>query len=670
MPHDFLGVWITDEEFAHLSPRNVFHRQLQPMDLPCTEHRNRHILFRKRFALQSMPASAVMYISADDYYKLYVNGRFVQQGPTASYHFQYNYNAIDVAPYLQKGENVIAVHTLYQGLINRVWVSGDQRHGLICDLEADGKVIVKSDESFLTRPHSGYAELSTVGYDTQFMEEYDARSPEVGFEKTDFDDSAWAHAQKRLYADYTLAEQKTKMLVYERIAPAKVEKIGNELRIDFGSTYVGYLCATARGRAGDTVTVRCGQELNPDGTVRWKMRCNCAYEDTWILSGGDDVLDWFDYKSFRYVSMTLPEGCEVADLSLTARHYPFALRARMKPSLASDKKLRSIWDLCVHTLEYGIQEVIQDCMDREKGFYLGDACATAFSHMLLTGDDSIVRKTIDDAFASAFISKGLMTCMDCAMMQEIAEYPLMMVYMILWHYRYTGDREYLANNYPKVCALLDEYRASYEKNGLLSDLDRWCVVEWPDNFRDGYDVDITEGKVCHTPHISINAYYLEAIHCANAMAGELGLCPYRDEKPLIAAMRSAFYDEKRHLFKDSNATEHASYIGNLFAYTFRLCPDEASETAILDWVREKNISYASFYSGFAFLCGLVRFGKRDLAEELVRDEGAWLRMLREGATTTFEGWGKDSKWNTSLFHLTISFACIFLMDEDLERLFA
>ena len=81
-----------------------------------------------------------MYISADDYYKLYINGHFVTQGPTPSYHWQYNYNAIDVTAYLKPGRNVIAVHTLYQGLINRTWQSGDQRHGLIMDLEVDGEI--------------------------------------------------------------------------------------------------------------------------------------------------------------------------------------------------------------------------------------------------------------------------------------------------------------------------------------------------------------------------------------------------------------------------------------------------------------------------------------------------------------------------------------------------
>jgi len=59
-----------------------------------------------------------------------------------------------------------------------------------------------------------------------------------------------------------------------------------------------------------------------------------------------------------------------------------------------------------------------------------------------------------------------------------------------------------------------------------------------------------------------------------------------------------------------------------------------------------------------------------LVEWCLKDEGAWLRILREGGTTTFEGWGKDTKSNTSLFHLTMSDAAVFLADIDQTALFA
>ena len=74
MAHDFKGKWITDGEFFDLAPRNVFFKQLERIKLPCEEHRNRHILFRKKVILATAPEKATMYITADDYYKLYING--------------------------------------------------------------------------------------------------------------------------------------------------------------------------------------------------------------------------------------------------------------------------------------------------------------------------------------------------------------------------------------------------------------------------------------------------------------------------------------------------------------------------------------------------------------------------------------------------------------------
>ena len=65
----------------------------------------------------------------------------------------------------------------------------------------------------------------------------------------------------------------------------------------------------------------------------------------------------------------------------------------------------------------------------------------------------------------------------------------------------------------------------------------------------------------------------------------------------------------------------------------------------------------------------MRYGKEDEIGELMLDPGAWLRMLKEDATTTFEGWGKDTKWNTSLFHLTMSYGATFLADINVSELF-
>ncbi len=668
MEHCFKGKWITNEEFAALPARSVFHPQLVKVDLPCQEHRNRHLLFRKSFLLESHIKNAQLYITADDYYKLYINGVFVGQGPAPSYHFSYNYNVIDITSFLKKGKNVIAVHTLYQGLINRVWQSGDWRHGLLLDLEADGKTLLCSDESFKVALHTGYTETGTCGYETQFLERYDAGAPEADFAALDFDDSTWKNASVKQNDDHVTVEQKSASLVFETKKPTVILKEKGRIILDFGACYVGYLQASAKGKKGDIITVRCAQERAEAG-IRFDLRANCRYEEEWVLRDGESRLDWFDYKSFRYAELLFPEEVALFDITLTARHYPFHLAAKLKDSYANDEDLKRIWELCVNTQKYGVQEVIQDCMEREKGFYLGDGCYTALTHMLLCGEDSMVKKLIDDAFSTDFISDTLVTCMDCSFMQEIAEYPLMLISLVLWHYRITKDAGYLKNNYPKVIKLLEAYRSHYEKEFLLRDLDKWCVVEWPANFRHGYDVDIAEGKVCHEAHVSINAYYIEAIRNANRMASALALPPYREEEKLLNTFYDTFYNKQEHLFRDGENTDHISLVGNSFAYAFDLFPDETGVQNFLALLEKHGISSLSFFCTFPILARHAKDGREELLLRALKDEGAWKRMLREDTSTTFEGWGKDTKWNTSLFHLTMSFGALFLLDTDLKDIF-
>jgi alpha-L-rhamnosidase len=83
---------------------------------------------------------------------------------------------------------------------------------------------------------------------------------------------------------------------------------------------------------------------------------------------------------------------------------------------------------------------------------------------------------------------------------------------------------------------------------------------------------------------------------------------------------------------------------------FGLVPDETIKR-VVDLIREKRLS-CGVYQVYFLLKGLARVGEYDLVYELLtsEDEHSWANMIREGATTCFEAWGKDQKWNTSLCH--------------------
>lgn len=669
IPHEFSGVFISEAAFCA-------HRPLDPLLRPedkeaplAKELLDRHILFRRRVCLsaEELMGGAILHLTADDHYKLYINGQYVTEGPAPSYHFAYAYNSLDVTSYLHEGDNLIAVHTLYQGLVNRVWQSGDLRHGLLFDLVVGGRTVAASDGRVRVAYHSGYRPIGRVGYDTAFLEEYDAAAPEVGFADPAYDDSGWAYATPVPQDDHTLVPQKTECLVTEDIQPCVIRREGERLLLDFGRVYVGRLQFTAYGSRGDCVRVLLAQECE-GGHARERMRAGGRHEERMRLAEGASVYAPFDYTAFRYAELTLPQDCRIEDCRLQARHYPFTLRAAPSEAAKEDPRLLAILSLCVHTQKYGVQEAVLDCMEREKGFYVGDGCYTALTHAILTGEDVMIRKLLDDAFLTARLCPTLLTCLNCSHRQEIAEYPLMLLPLILWHYRLFSDRDYLAACYPRAVALLEAYRTAYERDLLLTDLDKWCVVEWPANYRDGYEVP-REGEICREPHVAISAYYLFAIETLNRIAVLLGKEPYRDTRALRKAFYDRFYDGERHLFRDSGATENTSLIGNILPFAFGLLPEEACRERILALIGERGITGVALFGAFPLLMGLVRHGCADRIPALLSDERAWGRMLDEGATATFEAWGREEKWNTSLFHLTFSYAAVFLTDTDLAALF-
>ena len=65
--------------------------------------------FRKSFDIKKLPPKAIMYITADATYRLYINGKFVCNGPARGYQRSWPYDEVDVSKYLQIGKNVIAV---------------------------------------------------------------------------------------------------------------------------------------------------------------------------------------------------------------------------------------------------------------------------------------------------------------------------------------------------------------------------------------------------------------------------------------------------------------------------------------------------------------------------------------------------------------------------------
>ncbi|MFO7975889.1 MAG: alpha-L-rhamnosidase N-terminal domain-containing protein, partial [Candidatus Hydrogenedentota bacterium] len=76
---------------------------------------NQTLIARKRFSLRDIREAHIK-ITADSYYRLYINGAWVNDGPCRSWPWHYQYDVINAAPYLRKGENRIKIIARYFGV--------------------------------------------------------------------------------------------------------------------------------------------------------------------------------------------------------------------------------------------------------------------------------------------------------------------------------------------------------------------------------------------------------------------------------------------------------------------------------------------------------------------------------------------------------------------------
>lgn len=658
--------WIADPAFLELKPLPTFHKEYEPLEPAVHPEalRNRHMLVRKTLALDEKPRQAVLRITADDYYKLYVNGRYVGQGPAQGYAFHYNYNEWDLTSALQAGENVIAVHVYYQGHINRAYNSGDLRQGMIAELYTEQGLMAATDSSWKYAIAGQYGTTGTVGYDTQFLECIDQRLAIPDWHTVGFNDEDWENVAEKPDADYVFVPQSTPALQVYRIEPAQVERLGEgHYLIDFGKEITGQFEMKARGQAGDRIELRYGEELEADGvSVKYEMRCNCTYLETWTLSGREDTLELFEYKAFRYVEVLGPfEAIQPDSFAAVVRHYPLDPEACRFES--ADPLLQQIWDICTRGVQLCAQENYVDCPSREKGQYLGDNTVMGHTHMYISGDLRLFKKAIRDFALSAAVCPGLLAVAPGSFMQEIADFSLQWPMQLLLYYQHSGDIDFLKEMYPVAENLLAYFRKYARQDGLLENVkEKWNLVDWPDNLRDGYDFPLTR-PVSDGCHNVINAWYYGCVQAMQEIKTMLQI-PYEDELPALRqSFIDAFYRPEAELFADSVQTDHCSLHANMLPLLFRIAPERAVP-GIVSLIRQKRLS-CGVYMSYFLLKALAAHGETPLVYELItcEDERSWANMVKEGATSCFEAWGKEQKWNTSLCHGWASAPIPLLIEE-------
>ena len=167
-----------------------------------------YIAFRKRLPLDKKPSEAILHLFADSRYVLWINGKLVERGPCRFDPKGPQYDTLDVAEYLDKGDNVLAVlvHHYHGGakspsdpdINGRTML---HRPGLTACLECtspDGKTgRITTDAGWRFRADTRFLPVVDPHWSQNwgsFPDVVDARRWDGDWTTVDYDDSQWTAA--------------------------------------------------------------------------------------------------------------------------------------------------------------------------------------------------------------------------------------------------------------------------------------------------------------------------------------------------------------------------------------------------------------------------------------------------------------------------------------------
>lgn len=152
--------------------------------------RNASVRFLRTFHYSGGPA--MLHLTADSRYTLWLNGRFLGFGPVRAWPNHWRYDSYDLAPELREGENVLAVLVNHPGEGNFQYLP--RPAGLLAQLELSGETVV-SDASWLAAPAPAWPAVTPrISCQEPFEEHFDARLDD-GWLLPGYDASGWTAAE-------------------------------------------------------------------------------------------------------------------------------------------------------------------------------------------------------------------------------------------------------------------------------------------------------------------------------------------------------------------------------------------------------------------------------------------------------------------------------------------
>lgn len=669
----------------------IMHPTVQPQE-------HAVIIFRKIIELQTKPEKFIIHLSADNHYRLFVNGNYVLRGPARGDLSHWFYETVDIAPYMQSGRNTLAAEVVNWGP-KRSFTFFSQMTSFIMQGDTEKEKAVNTyggswkcyhNKAISAKNIDWMTDRLTIDFGLYVGNPTDSVRGELypwGWENTDFDDSGWltakwcdiAGGRKSQYAGgilYSggkmLIPRRTPVLSEKNIFFREIRRIDGiekadafitgkgkltipagrkvTILIDNGVESLGYPEMTVSGGRNSMIRAMYAENMiietkAPKGNrneIEGKRMV--GIKDVFIPDGGTDRLFKPTYiRAFRYIQLDI----QTKDEPLTINSYinvecrsPLELKASFR---TGDPDLDWIMDAGWRTVSICAQDYLLSDAAYEQMQYTGDSRVHNLSLMTLSGDDRLTRNALIQ-FDESRIPEGLTyACYPNPFHLIIPSYSLIWIDQVHDYMMWKDDREFIGSFEPGIKNVLDWYERKLQPNGLLGKIDWWGALAWPRHYSNGEPPDVYNGNnTLYTLHY---AYTLRHASDIFRFLGKAVIAEsFQKKADVVCLAVNNLCKNPDGFYTESIDNKQVSQITNLMAILAGAVKGEEAKKLMRSLLEPKD--WFGQVDLFLHLYLFEAMNITGLGDSFSREISEWKLMKERGLTTFIEvplEWGEENQ---------------------------
>ncbi len=642
--------------------------------------------FRKSFDLAVKPSSFIIHVSADNRYKLFVNGKEVSQGPARGDLYFWNFETVDIAPYLQIGNNIVAALVWNEGRF-KPEAQISYLAAFIMQGDTPAEEVINTDNNWKAVRDTSYHPLpvKVPGYYVAGAGEFvDMNYNIYGWEKTDYDDSKWDRA-RALGPGLTKGasvDARGWMLVpsslpqiemtIQRLAvlrrsegvnvpssfpgsktPITIPANTNAtILLDQGYNTNAYPKLTFSGGKNATISMGYAEALyihkDENLSGNWvpllpkgnrndvEGKIFIGKTDS-IISNGTSNQEFTPlwWRTYRYLQLRVHTGNEplvIEDIYGRFTGYPFQFNAKLT---VNDREIQKILQIGWRTARLCAFETYMDCPFYEQLQYIGDARIQAMVSLYNSGDDRLVRNALTLMDHSRIAEGITLSRYPTDLQQQIPTFSLWWIGMLHDYWMYRPDSNFIKNKLPGERQVLSFFERYQQPDGSLKDVPYWLFTDW-------VDLKTWPGGVApigkNGESAVLDLQLMWTFQLAAEMEEKLGFkdvaASYkRKSEQLKQTIQKKYWDKARGLYADTEAKDLFSQHTNSLAILAGMITGGKAAAVAQKLLADTTLAPASIYFKYYLHQALVKAG---LGNDYLNWLGVWRDNINMGLTTWAE----------------------------------